>query len=110
MSDARPPNRTSALQLDGTDAVAESPPTTPSRPTNATTAPAASRNGNVMQMTPECGKTTLSMGSPIMMQAIASSDIEINEVRPQHSKLVGGKVREKLVLIRYRWWHVYSRI
>jgi hypothetical protein len=49
-------------------------------------------------------------GIPDVMQAIASSDIEINEVRPQHSKLVGGKVREKLVLVRYRWWHVCSRI
>ena len=65
MSDARPPMCTSALQLDGIDAVAKSPPTIPSRPTNATTAPAASRNGNVMQMTPECGKTSLSMGSPM---------------------------------------------
>ena len=34
-------------------------------------------------------------GIPDVMQAIASSDIEINEVRPQHSKLVGGKVRER---------------
>jgi hypothetical protein len=33
MSEARPPIRTSALQLDGIDAVAKSPPTTPSRPT-----------------------------------------------------------------------------
>ena len=37
-----------------------------------------------------------------VMQAIASSDIEINEVRPQPGKLVGGKLREKLVLVRYR--------
>ena len=37
-----------------------------------------------------------------VMQAIAGSDIEINEVRPQHGKLSGGKLREKLVLVRYR--------
>ena len=45
-----------------------------------------------------------------VMQAIASSDIEINEVRPQPGKLVGGKLREKLVSVRYRWWHVSSLI
>jgi hypothetical protein len=45
-------------RLDGIDAVAKSP-------TKATTAPAVSRNGTVMQITPECGKTTLSMGSPM---------------------------------------------
>jgi hypothetical protein len=36
------------------------------------------------------------------MQAIASSDIEINKVRPQHGKLSGGKLRGKLVSVRYR--------
>jgi hypothetical protein len=48
-----------------------------------------------------------------VMQAIANSDIEINEVRPQRGKLSGGKFREKLVSVRYlryRWWHVSSRI
>ena len=38
-----------------------------------------------------------------VMQAIANSEIEINEVRPQDGKLVGGKLREKLALVRYRW-------
>jgi len=45
-----------------------------------------------------------------VMQAIANSEIEINEVRPQDGKLVGGKLREKLALVRYRWWHLCSRI
>ena len=37
-----------------------------------------------------------------VMQAIARSDIEINEMRPQRGKLSGGKLREKLILVRYR--------
>jgi hypothetical protein len=45
-----------------------------------------------------------------VMQAIANTDIEINEVRPQCGKLSSGKVREKLVLIRYRLWHFCSRL
>jgi hypothetical protein len=44
-----------------------------------------------------------------VMQAIASSDIAINEVWPQRGKLSGGKLREKLVLVRHRWWHISSR-
>jgi hypothetical protein len=46
-----------------------------------------------------------------VMQAIANSEVEINEVRPQHGKLSGGKFREKLISVRYRWWsHVRSHI
>ena len=82
MTDARPPMCTSALQVAGIDASAKSPPTTPSRPTNATAAPPVSRHGNVIQMTPECGKTTAFNGITDVMQAIASSDIAINEVWP----------------------------
>ena len=40
-----------------------------------------------------------------VMQAIASRDIEINKVRLQHSKLLGGKLRESLVLVRHRRRH-----
>ena len=37
-----------------------------------------------------------------VLEAITSSDIAINKVRSQHRKLGGGKLREKLVLVRYR--------
>jgi hypothetical protein len=47
-----------------------------------------------------------------VMQAIASSDIAINEVWPQRGKLSGGKLREKLVgqtsLVAYQQPYVLS--
>ena len=62
-----------------------------------------SEKRKIFTSAPESSGESRFNGIADVMQAIANSEIEINEVRPQDGKLVGGKLREKLALVRYRW-------